>query len=80
MARRTYECIPAFGWGIRGPAISGILHELKRLGLENEHTPSMPKFMDLVSPYPVKVTGKPLAVKMMEKYMQMMGYDERLYL
>ena len=75
---RTYECTPGFGWGIRGAAVSGINRKLRELGLKNEHPNYWPKLHELVSPFPVKVTGDKKDVDAFEEYMLMMGYDTKL--
>jgi len=66
-----------FGWGIRGASISGINHRLRCLGLKNEEPLRFAKLSELISPYPVTVTGNREEVNEFEKYMKLMGYDDR---
>ena len=73
---RTYECTPAFGWGIRGVATAGIRHEARRLGLEIDPFP-WTKLHELVAPCPVRVTGENAAVTEFEAFMKRQGYDDR---
>lgn len=76
MRTATYECTPAFGWGARGPATSGIRHEARRLGLELEPFP-WAKLHEPVAACPIKVRGEHAAVVEFEQAMRAAGYDDR---
>ena len=75
---KTYECCPAFGWGVNGMYSSAIRRKLHELGLVNEEPINFPKLHILVTPYPIKVTGDAAAVDEFEKYMKEMGHDDRV--
>ena len=74
---KTYECCPAFGWGVRGACVSGIKRKMKELGLQNEEPEQWPKLHQLVTHYLIKVSGEDSVIQEFESYMKMMGYDDR---
>lgn len=75
---RTYEICPAFSYDILCRHSIIIRRELKKYGLENEHSLPFPKVYQLIVPYPIKVTGPIDKVSKFEAAMKDHGYDDKV--